>query len=1818
MATFITSKSVGQDIEINVQSSTGYWKYNHNGSDSSVFSNGSQTITVTNANGEFTLIPCLSDGTVSGNIIILYLYNNQITSFDGTDLTSLTTLGLGGNQLTSFDGTGLSSLTSLDLGTNQLTSFDGTGLTSLSGLFLNDNQLTSLSGFTFPVGLNVLGLNDNQLTSFDGTGLTSLTQLNLGDNQLTSFDGTDLSGLVGLTLTNNLLTSLDVSPMVSLTHLYLVDSYGKLTNPMTAASNNSILYQLDNNGVENGNFVTINGRTSAGTADYDALIAKGWNLLGLDLTAAPPSNPTFITSKAVGQNVTVRIQTNSGYWKSNHNGVDSPVYNSGLNIGSSRNLQVTNSNGEFTIIPCDASGNPTGAIEIMRLGSAGITNQITLFDGTGLTSLTSLTLDYNQLTSFDGTGLSSLTYLALRNNLLTSFDGTGLSSLTSLGLGNNQLTSFNGTDLSSITGLNLNNNQLTSLDITGLTSLTQLYLDDNLLTPSSNNQILNLLDQYGLENGEFNTTGGRTSAGTADYDALVAKGWTLSGLDLTFPVTFITSKSVGQDITINVETSTGYWKYNHNGSDSSVFDQNNGSQTITVANANGEFTIIPCLSDGTINGNIFHLNLDNNQLTSFDGTGLTSLAYLDCNNNQLTSFDGTGLSSLTALYLGENQLTSFDGTGLTSLTSLYLSNNPLTSFNGGDMGQMSSLNLINLQLTSFDGTGLTSLTDLNLGNNQLASFDGTGLSSLIGLYLSNNQLTSFDGTGLTSLTTLNLIDNQLTSLDVSPMTSLQTLYLADAYGTLTNPMTAASNNSILSQLDNNGVENGEFYTINGRTSAGTADYDALIAKGWNLLGLDLMETTTTTTTEAPPSGNGKLRIKGVNSGGGTTTTTTSGPTFTFFNRNSSGGISNTLIEVYEINEKIGTVIMIDSGLTDTNGYFYSYVAVGGKFEYAFKCYDTTDNLGNLTWGGIAMVGNTHARPLTRNVYYNITVYSTFDSNPVQNLPINLTEYFGSGALNDILDISPNNRGLIGTTDENGNITGNIMADFQLHFGSDEFTDGNGVLYRSEELVFIPQNQNSYDGGANLQPKYATWNLLGVPGTNNLNVLDQIDNDGNFITNILSTTSEGFATPMLIDGVNYKLSVYDGTDNPPTTEPIYTETWTAVWGVDHVTDLSTTTTTTTEAPTTTTTTTEAPSYTIKTIKPVGESFGIQNIVTSTGYWLYSHDGTNSAPYEGNATSITVTNANGEFTFISCLSDGTPSGNIIELGFANGSLITDFNGLGLSDLTYLNLFGEKLTSFDGVGLTSLTTLGLNSNEELTSITNLPLTLVSLSLVGSPITSIDISGMNSLTSLYLADAYGTNALVTSTNNSSILAQLDSSNISDGTFITSNGRTSAGNTSYDNLINKGWNIMGAEEEISLLFDLTVDNGIPNQLVVLITASSGGPAKGPGGPGAKGPGGPGGGITEYASIVTDENGIAVFSGITGSTTMWAVQVYNTPVKEGMVVWMSEFEANNSTTSVTQTRTFYDVNFLNQDDNGVISNSSVDIYLVDGGKQANSDGDNIYPIFMFSGTTDVNGNITTNLSSGSYIIRTFDENGDLTWGQYFDVFDDVVSISRPLSEDVEINISGLITTTYTNMWTVNNNAPVEGMDVYYYDGSKQVYSFDPLSPIGQSTIVNPTLTLLGQTDSTGGFTTNGTPVSISSGVIGVTFGNTDNEGKLYDVVSNEYNTIELGTNINGTKVVEWTDQNLSIQYSEWHPQAPTGKHIRISVVQNANWVAIDSFNSVEGVNTYFSRLAGGTEYKLDMYNDLTVIADGSNIGYTEYWTPNWNDSKTTIWDGVPN
>jgi hypothetical protein len=107
--------------------------------------------------------------------------------------------------------------------------------------------------------------------------------LALDGNLLTSFIGTGLSGLTGLALDGNLLTGLDISSLESLINLTMNGKAGG--NPLTASANDSILNQFVTNGLENGAFTTISGRTAAGTGDYDTLISRGWTIEGADLVS---------------------------------------------------------------------------------------------------------------------------------------------------------------------------------------------------------------------------------------------------------------------------------------------------------------------------------------------------------------------------------------------------------------------------------------------------------------------------------------------------------------------------------------------------------------------------------------------------------------------------------------------------------------------------------------------------------------------------------------------------------------------------------------------------------------------------------------------------------------------------------------------------------------------------------------------------------------------------------------------------------------------------------------------------------------------------------------------------------------------------------------------------------------------------------------------------------------------------------------------------------------------------------------------------------------------------------------------------------------------------------------------------------------------------------------------------------------------------------------------------------------------------------------------------------------------------------------------
>ena len=246
---------------------------------------------------------------------------------------------------------------------------------------------------------------------------------------------------------------------------------------------------------------------------------------------------TFITSKSVEQFISLDIETTEGYWKYLHDGVWSEPFETGSYSGNFE-IEITNENGEFTLVSCDFEGTETGDITYLDLNS----QELTEFDGTGLTSLTYLNLRDNQLTEFDGTDLTSLLELELSGNQLTTIVGFLFpTSLTNLQLGSsrknlNNLTSVDLSSLVNLTSLDLKSNQLTTLDISNMDYLNYLYVSNNLLTPSVNNSLLTKLAANELSNdwdsGGFYTSGGRTSAGTADYDYLITNNWTVEGVDL--------------------------------------------------------------------------------------------------------------------------------------------------------------------------------------------------------------------------------------------------------------------------------------------------------------------------------------------------------------------------------------------------------------------------------------------------------------------------------------------------------------------------------------------------------------------------------------------------------------------------------------------------------------------------------------------------------------------------------------------------------------------------------------------------------------------------------------------------------------------------------------------------------------------------------------------------------------------------------------------------------------------------------------------------------------------------------------------------------------------------------------------------------------------------------------------------------------------------------------------------------------------------------------------------------------------------------------
>lgn len=186
-----------------------------------------------------------------------------------------------------------------------------------------------------------------------------------------------------------------------------------------------------------------------------------------------------------------------------------------------------------------------------------------------------------------------------------------------------------------------------------------------------------------------------------------------------------------------------------------------------------------------------------------------SLETFTLNHISVYSLDFSNCTSLTSINTLYAWNAYYNFTGCTSL---------LTATVGGGLGDL-------------DLTPCTSLTSFSINSSNFTSLDFTGLENLTSIQLNLSYVNFLYITNCSSLNSLVSSDQQnITSLDISGCPLLLTLNLTGMY-------TTESVNSILIQLDENGLEDGyvDVTSYEGPTGDGITAAANLVAKGWTVI-----------------------------------------------------------------------------------------------------------------------------------------------------------------------------------------------------------------------------------------------------------------------------------------------------------------------------------------------------------------------------------------------------------------------------------------------------------------------------------------------------------------------------------------------------------------------------------------------------------------------------------------------------------------------------------------------------------------------------------------------------------------------------------------------------------------------------------------------------------------------------------------------------------------------------------------------------------------------------------------------------------------------
>jgi Leucine-rich repeat (LRR) protein len=481
------------------------------------------------------------------------------------------------------------------------------------------------------------------------------------------------------------------------------------------------------------------------------------------------------------------------------------------------------------------------------------------------------------ITAFGSYTVSGADSVGVNSYKLTSQTVTITGNVVLLDCNNNSLTALDVSHNAKLRGLYCNDNSLTSLDLNNNTELVELECYNNSIGNTQMDKLVtSLVNRNGKDAGwltVINTAGDNNEISVAQAVVAKAKNWKVlssDGKDLLKLITMVTSKSVGDTISLNI---TAFGSYTVSGADSvGVNSYKLTSQTVFIT---GDVVLLDCNNnsltalDVSHNAKLRGLYCNDNSLTSLDLSYNTELVELDCNNNSigntqmdklvtsLVNRNGKDAGWLTVINTaGDNNeisvaqvnaakaknwnVYSSDGKNYAGNTITMVTSLPVGSNIKLDLYSTSSYTISGADATAVSNTYKTTSSTITIvGDIIRLACNGLSLTSLdvrkdkmlTTLYCQVNSLAALDVSQNTSLSELYCDNNRLTKLDLSADTAL---YRLDCFG---NSISYLQMDTLINSLvDRTGKTAGTFRVVSSGTDnneISSAQVNIARAKNWN-------------------------------------------------------------------------------------------------------------------------------------------------------------------------------------------------------------------------------------------------------------------------------------------------------------------------------------------------------------------------------------------------------------------------------------------------------------------------------------------------------------------------------------------------------------------------------------------------------------------------------------------------------------------------------------------------------------------------------------------------------------------------------------------------------------------------------------------------------------------------------------------------------------------------------------------------------------------------------------------------------------------------